>query len=387
MGTLQIPSSSQAPARRARLVFPLGVCVALAVVIVFGIWQRTHAAAALVRATEQAAITTVDVVHPSYDGAASALVLPGTAQAYLDTPIYARTSGYLKAWHFDMGARVRKGQLLAQIDAPEVDRQLMQARANLATAQANLNLAVITADRDERLLKTNGVSVQERDNAAAAASADRSIVESNRAEVSRLEQMQSFDRIYAPFDGVITARNTDVGALIDAGAGKELFHLGSTNKLRVFVAVPESWARLAQPGTHATLVTSEFPDRPFPCMLVRNAGAIDPQARTLLSEFDVDNGSGERFPGAYAQVHLKVPSGSSALMIPSNTLLFRAEGMRVGVVRDGRTQLVPIQIGHDYGSKVEVSSGLSAQDSVILDPSDSLIDGLQVRVHAVQVPK
>jgi RND family efflux transporter MFP subunit len=386
MGILQAPST-QTQKGRSSLAFFVGVCVALVLVIAGGIRQRRHAANALARATEQAAISAVDVMHPFYDGGADELVLPGTAQAYLDTPLYARTSGYLKAWYFDIGSRVRKGQLLAVIESPEVDKQLMQANANLTTAQANLNLAVITLKRDERLLKTQGVSEQERDNSGAAANADRSIVESNRAEVARLEQLQSFERIYAPFDGVITARNTDVGALIESGAGKEIFHLGSTNKLRVYVAIPENWSRLARPGTHATLVTAEFPDRVFPCTLVRNAGAIDPTARTLLSEFDVENATGELLPGAYAQLHLKVPSGSSPLMIPSNTLLFRSEGMRVAVVRNGRTQLLPIQIGRDYGAKVEVASGLTAQDMVILDPSDSLIDGLPVRVHAVQVSR
>lgn len=376
---------SVAAGSRIRILILIIVCLVLGCVIAGGIWQRTRAAAALGRATEEAAIAAVDVIHPRYDGSGGELVLPGTAQAFSDTPVYARTSGYLKSWHFDIGAHVRKGQLLAEIDAPEVDKQLMQARANLVTAQANLNLATITANRDERLLKTNAVSTQERDNANAAAAAGKSIVESNRAEVARLEQMQSFERIYAPFDGVVTSRTTDVGALIDAGAGKELFHVGSTNKLRVYVAVPQAWSRLARPGTHATLTLAEYPDQPFACTLTRNAGAIDASARTLLSEFDVENPAGVLLPGAYVQVHIKMESGSSsALLIPSNTLLFRSEGIRAGVVRNGHAQLIPIQIGRDYGSTVEVVSGLQPQDQVILDPSDSLIDGARVRVHAVQ---
>jgi RND family efflux transporter MFP subunit len=382
-------SKPQVGLARTRLLLLLIVCLLLAWVIAGGIWQRTRASVALARATERAAIASVDVVHPHYDGAGGELVLPGNAQAYLDTPVYARTSGYLRSWHFDIGARVRKGQLLAEIESPEIDKQLLQARANLATAQANLSLATITSNRDDRLLKTNAISTQERDNASAVAAADKAIVDSNRAEVARLEQLQSFERIGAPFDGVITARNTDVGALINAGSAssKELFHIGSTNLLRVYVAVPEAWSRIAHPGLQATLTLAEFPNQPFPCTLVRNAGSIDAAARTLLAEFDVENPSGQLLPGAYVQVHLKLPSGASPLMIPSNTLLFRSEGIRVGVVKDGRTQLVPIQIGRDYGSAVEVLSGLQPQDQVILDPSDSLIDGAPVRIHAVQEPK
>ncbi len=355
-------------------------------VIAGGIWQRMRAEAALTRATEQAAIAFVDVVHPRYDNSASELILPGTAQAYQDTPVYARTSGYVKKWYFDIGAHVRKGQLLAEIETPEVDKQLLEARANLATAQANLQLATITAERNERLHKTNGVSTQERDNSRAVATADKAIAESNEAEVARLEQLQSYERIYAPFDGVITARSTDVGALIDAGAGsaKELFHIGSTNKLRIFVSIPEVWSRFAHPGVHATLSLAEFPRRAFDCMLARNAGAINASTRTLLAEFDVGNSSGELLPGAYVQVHLKLPSNSLPLVIPSNTLLFRPEGIRVGVIKDGRTRLVPIQIGRDFGSAVEALSGVQAQDEVILDPTDSLIDGVPVRIHAVQ---
>jgi RND family efflux transporter MFP subunit len=382
-------SKPQAGIARTRLLLLLTVCLALACVIAGGIWQRSRASVALARATEQAAIASVDVIYPHYDGAGGELILPGTAQAYLDTPVYARTSGYLRSWHFDIGARVRKGQLLAEIESPEIDKQLLQARANLATAQANLSLATITSNRDERLLKTNSISTQERDNAGAAAAADKAIVDSNHAEVARLEQLQAFERIDAPFDGIITARNTDVGALIDAGSvsSKELFHIGSTNKLRVYVAVPEEWSRIDRPGVQATLTLAEFPNQPFPCTLVRNAGSFDAAARTLLAEFDVENPSGQLLPGAYVQVHLKLPSGASSLVIPSNTLLFRSEGIRVGVVRDGRTQLVPIQIGRDYGSAVEVLSGLQPRDQVILDPSDSLIDGVPVRIHAVQGPK
>lgn len=378
---------------RPRIASWLGLlligCLAIAYVVSGGIRARTQASVALAKSTEQAAVASVDVVFPRHDGSGGELVLPGNAQAYLDTPVYARTSGYLKSWRFDIGARVKKGQLLAQIEAPELDKQLLQARANLATCEANLNLATITANRDERLLKTNSISTQERDNAVAAVAAGKAVVESSRAEVARLEQLQSYERVYAPFDGVITARNTDVGALIDAGAGsaKELFHLGSTGKLRVYVAVPEAWSRIVRPGLHATLTLAEFPDQVFPCILVRSAGSIDPSARTLLVEFDVNNSSGQLLPGAYVQLHLKLPSDAAPLTVPSNSLLFRAEGVRAGVVKDGRAHLVPIRIGRDYGASVEILSGLQPQDAVILDPPDSLADGAPVRIHAAQESK
>jgi RND family efflux transporter MFP subunit len=383
-----VKAKREEPARsRAWLPLLAVVCLVLAYVVVGGIRKRAQAAVALAKATDHDAVAAVNVVHPRFESSGGELVMPGTAQAYQDTPVYARTNGYLKKWYFDIGARVKKGQLLAEIDAPEVERQLQKARANVATAEANLSLASITANRNERLLKTRSISTQERDNAVAAAAADQTIVESNRAEVARLEQMQSYERIYAPFAGVITARNTDVGALIDAGASKELFHVGSTDRLRVYVSVPQVWSRNARPGVQAGLTLAEFPDRVFPCTLARNAGAIDPATRTLLAEFDVNNPSGQLLPGAYVQVHLKLPSSVAPLTIPSNTLLFRAEGMHVGIVRNGRAQLVAIRIGRDFGSRLEVVSGLQPEDAVILDPADSLIDGTPVHVRATQEVK
>lgn len=360
--------------------------VIVALVIGGGIWQRMRAEESLVKATEVAAISTVDVIHPSLDATGNELVLPGNAQAYSDTPIYARTSGFLKAWNFDIGAHVRKGQLLVELEAPEVDKQLMQARANLATAQSNHDIATLIANRDQRLLKTNSISAQETENALAQATATKAIGEASAAEVARLEQMKAYQRIYAPFDGVITARNTDVGAVIDSGAGsaKELFHISKIDRLRIFVPIPEMWSRHARPGTKADLSLTEFPNRTFQCTLVRTSGSIETATRTLLTEFEVDNSSGELLPGSYVQVHLKLPTSASALTVPANTLLFRAEGLRIGVVKDGKTKLMPITVGRDFGTKVEVLSGVQADDSVILDPSDSLIDGLSVRVREVQ---
>jgi RND family efflux transporter MFP subunit len=364
----------------------IGVVV-LGAMIYYGIHTRTAAEARLSAATAEAAIPVVDVITPGPDAPAGALVLPGNTQAFTDSPIYARTSGYLNRWYADIGARVKKGTLLAEIDVPELDQQLRQARADLATAETNLSLADITSARNQALLTTHSVSTQERDNAVHAQAAAGSAVESNRANVARLEQLQSFEKIYAPFDGVITARTTDIGALVDAGANgqKALFHLGAIRKLRVYIAVPEVYSRAATSGLTAVLTLDEYPARTFSGTLVRNASAIDASSRTLLVEVDVDNPDGLLLPGAYVQVHLRLPAATRSVTIPANALLFRAEGLRVGVVRNDRAELVAITIGRDYGNALEVVSGLQTTDAVILDPSDSLSDGTPVRVRNRQV--
>src|SRR3984893_7569836 len=345
--------------------------------------DRVDAEEKLARTTLEAAVPSVTVIHPQAGAPNQEIVLPGYAQAFTDAPVYARTSGYLKAWRFDIGAHVRKGDLLAEIDTPEVDQQLRQARADLATAQANLQLAGITAKRNEDLLKTRSVSTQERDNADGALAADRAIVQSNEGNVARLEQLQSYEKVHAPFDGIITARNIDTGALIDAGSNspsKELFHLAAIDTLRVFVAVPEPYSSAAQPGATASLTLDEFPGESFHGRLVRNANAIDLASRTLLVEVDVDNPAGRLLPGAYPPVHLSLPSAVQSVTAPANTLLFRKEGLRTAVVRNGHAQLVPVTIGRDYGEKVEILSGLQPTDEVIVDPSDSLISGAVVRI-------
>jgi RND family efflux transporter MFP subunit len=284
-------------------------------------------------------------------------------------------------------AHVKKGDLLAEIDTPEVDQQLRQARAELATARANLSLAAITAERNENLLKTRSVSAQDRDNAQGALAADKAIVESNEGNVARLEQLQSYEKLYAPFDGIITARNTDIGALIDADANsplKELFHIAAIETLRVYVSVPEAYSRAAKPGATANLTLDEFPGESFRGTLVRNANAIDLSSRTLLLEVDVDNPTGRLLPGAYMVVHLTLPAAIQSVTLPANTLLFRKEGLRAALVRNGHAQLVPVTIGRDYGDKVEILSGLQTADEVIIDPSDSLISGTAVRVAGTQ---
>ena len=366
----------------------LGVAaLVLGVVIYLGIHQRAMAASNLGAVTERAAITTVNVVEPKSGASLDDIVLPGTTQAFIDTPIFARTNGYLKQWYFDIGAHVEKGQLLAAIETPEVDEQLGQARANLKTAEANEQLAQITATRWQNLLKTDSVSKQETDQAVQDLSAKKATVESMSADVQRLEQLQSYEKVYAPFSGVITARNTDIGALINAGAGgvpQELFHMAALNRLRIYIAVPEVDSAAAQNGAKATLTLDEFPGETFQGTIVRNSDAIDLNSRTLNVEVDIDNRDGRIRPGAYVFVHLKIPDKSknmaASLTIPANTLLFRSEGLRVGVVRGDRAELLPITIGRDYGSTVEVISGLKPTDHVIVNPSDSLTTGTPVRM-------
>jgi RND family efflux transporter MFP subunit len=367
------------------LLFGLAVVAGILVVGIYsGVRARSVADATLEHATADAAVSVVSVVSPKVSAPTQEILLPGTTQAFTDAPIFARTNGYVKRWYFDIGAHVKQGQLLAEIETPEVDQQLEQARADLETAQANLRQAQITADRWRALLETDSVSKQETDQAVSALSAMKATVDSNAANVRRLEQLQAFEKIYAPFDGVITARNVDIGVLINAGSnttsGRELFHMTAIHTLRVFVAVPEVYSRAARPGSTASLTLDEFPGRSFKGTLVRNANAIDPASRTLLVEVDVDNPSGELLPGAYVFVHLELPKQAASTTVPANALLFRAEGLQVAVVRDGRAQLVPVTIGRDYGTTVEIVAGLQPSDQVIVSPSDSLTSGTRVRI-------
>lgn len=362
----------------------VSTALVLGVVISWGIHSRVEAETQLQTLTNQAAVPSVEVMHPKAGAPAEEIVLPGTTQAFTDTPIYARTNGYLKAWYFDIGARVKKGQLLAEIDTPELDQQLQQARADYATAQANLQLAKTTADRWQFLVQSGSVSKQETDQAVSNLAATKAAADASAANVRRLEELQSFERIYAPFDGVITQRNTDFGDLIDAGAStqpKQLFHMASISKLRVYVPVPEVYAPAARTGASAVLTLDEYPGEAFHGTLVRTSDTIDPASRTLLVEVDVDNLSGKLLPGAYVFVHLKLPVKTRSVIVPSNALLFRREGLQVGVVRDGEAELVPVKIGHDYGSTVEIVAGLQPADAVILDPADSLISGTPVKIN------
>jgi RND family efflux transporter MFP subunit len=369
-----------------RGIFAFTVFMALPIgfVVHGGIGSRVNAEATLTRETDAAAIPSVAVVHPTFGSPSQEIVLPGNAQAFTDTPIYARTNGYLKAWHVDIGARVQRGQLLAEIETPELDQQLQQAEADVNSARATLEIADITNTRWQKLVAKRAVSLQEADQAKSDFVGKQAIVAASEANVRRLKQLQDFEKVTAPFDGVITARNTDIGALINAGpsagASMELFHLASIQQLRVFTPVPEVDAAAVQNGATVTLTQDAYPGEAFTGTIVRNANAIDQTTRTLNVEVDVDNPSGRLLPGAYIFVHFRRPGASRSVTIPSNTLLFRSEGLRAGVVRNGRVQLVPVTIGHDFGNTVEIISGLSVKDRVVVDPSDSLTSGTQVEV-------
>ncbi len=359
--------------------------VIVAAIVVAGVVPRLRAKAEVRAETDNLAVPTVNVIHPKRGSPQQEIVLPGNIQAFIDAPIYARTNGYLQSWYFDIGARVRKGQLLAVIDTPEVDQQLQQARADLNTAQANLRLSEITNNRYEGLKNTDSVAQQDVDNAHGDYAAKKATVDSAAYNVKRLEDLQSFTKIYAPFDGVITARNTDIGQLIDSGSAggpaKELFHVAATRTLRVFINVPQQYSVAAKPGLSADLTLAQFPGRKFPGKLVRTANAIGLASRTLLVEVDVDNTTGELLPGAFTEVHLKVPSDVPTFILPVNTLIFRAQGLQVAAVENGNTaKLVSIALGLDFGAEAEVVSGLTGQESIVVSPPDSIIDGEQVRI-------
>jgi RND family efflux transporter MFP subunit len=371
----------------------LGLAIALIVVaalLVSGILSRVRARTTLKAETAQVALTAVSVVSPKQTAPAEEIILPGNVQPFITSPIYARTNGYLKKWYFDIGAHVKQGQLLAVIETPEVDQQLQQARSNLATAQANLELAAITKARYQGLLKSNAVSQQDVDNTVGTYNANKAIVEADQAAVDQYGALVSFEKVYAPFDGVITARNTDIGDLINSGsnanAKTDLFHIAQPGTLRVYVNVPEEYSRGTKVGMTADLSLAEFPGRKFQGKLVRTADAINVTTRTLLIEIDVANPTGTLLTGSYAEVHLAVPTRASNFLLPVNTLLFRSEGLQVGVVRDGRVVLSAVTPGHDFGNQIEIVSGLKPNDKVIINPPDSIVTGQQVQIVQATLP-
>jgi len=373
----------------SRVILFLFTVVAVAVIVILGISSRRKANAQLSQETRELAIPTLTVVHPKRGAPQQEMILPGDMQPYTDAPIYARTSGYLKSRHVELGARVKAGQLLAEIDTPEVDQQLQQARSDLATVEANLRLAEITSTRYKDLMKTDSVSQQEVDNANGNYEARNTAAESAKSNVKRLEELQSFKKIYAPFDGVITARNTDIGALIDSGSGggpaRELFHIAAVNRLRVYVNVPQVYSPHIKSGLRAELTLAEFPGRHFDGIIVRDAGAIDTATRTLLTEIDVNNPSGELKPGGYVEVHFNLPSAVTTFSLPVNTIIFKSAGMQVATVKDGKTiNLVSITPGRDFGTEMEILAGLKGDESVVINPPDSLTNGEPVRVAQAQ---
>ena len=361
-----------------------GVAVALIVAVLlaaFGIVSRKTAATVLAERTQELAAPTVIAAPPAQGAPVDSFVLPGNVTALTESPIYDRTSGYLTRWYFDIGARVKKGALLAEIATPEVDQQLAQAEADLNTAQANANNARIQADRYTDLVKSNAVSRQDTDTLVNQATATAAAVRSAQANVERLHDLQSFEKVYAPFDGVITARNIDTGQLIDPGAGKELFHLQAIQTLRVYASLPQVYSNAVKRGSKIDLTFAEHPGKTYLGTLTRTSDAIDPASRTLLVEIDVDNHAGELLPGSLAQVHFKTPPAGPTFVVPAAALIFRKEGLRVAVVVNGNVaHLLPVVIGEDDGGSVQIVTGLSAGDRVIQDPPDSLIEGEKVTV-------
>jgi RND family efflux transporter MFP subunit len=371
----------------------LGMAIALilvAALFISGVWSRISDRKTLNAETAQVALTPVSVVSPKQTAPAEEIILPGNVQPFITSPIYARTSGYLRKWNVDIGAHVKKGQLLAVIETPEVDQQLQQSLSNLNTAKANLALAETTKNRYEGMIRSNAVSQQDVDNAVGTYNANKAIVEASQANVKQLEALQSFEKIYAPFDGVITARNTDIGDLINSGSTggvkTDLFHIAQPGTLRVYVNVPEEYSQGTKVGMTADLSLAEFPGRKFQGKLVRTAEAINMTTRTLLIEIDVNNPVGELLTGSYAEVHLKVPTQASTLLLPVNTLIFRSEGLRVGIVKDGKAVLSAVTPGHDSGDQIEIVSGLKPDDQVIINPPDSIVSGQRVQIVQATLP-
>jgi RND family efflux transporter MFP subunit len=386
------PSNHVGAGTRSRKSWLLLAIVVIVVggLLASGIWSRVRARTTLRAETARVALTAVSVVSPKQTAPAEEIILPGNVQPFITSPIYARTNGYLRKWYADIGAHVKQGQLLAVIETPEVDQQLEQSLSNLNTAKANLALAEITKNRYQGLLKSNAVSQQDADNAVGTYNANKAIVEANQANVKQLQALQSFEKIYAPFDGVVTARNTDIGDLINSGSSggvkTDLFHIAQPGTLRVYVNVPEEYSQGIKVGMTASLSLAEFPGRSFQGKLVRTAEAINMTTRTLLIEIDVDNPTGSLLTGSYAEVHMKVPSQASTLLLPVNALLFRSEGLRVGIVKDGKVVLSAITPGHDFGNQIEIVSGLKPDDQVIINPPDSLVNGQQVQIVQATLP-
>jgi RND family efflux transporter MFP subunit len=379
------PGEVRGRRRTMRLLAVTGVTmfILLVIVILLGIRARERAESKLRQNTNEAAVEEVVIIHPKQNSPIDEVVLPGETQPYINSPVYARASGYLVKWYHDIGSRVKKGDLLAVVDAPELDKQLDQAQADLETSKANSNIAKITSDRWQGLVKTRSVSKQATDQAIDNQRATEATVNSYAANQGHYSKLVGFEKIYAPFDGIITMRNTDNGWLIAAGLntpGQELFQIGQISTLRVFVAVPEVYSRAAHVGSKATLTLDEYPDQTFQGTVTRTSSSIDIASRTLNTEVDIDNSKGLLLPGAYVRVHLALPAQNHSVIIPSSTLLFRTQGLQVGVVRNNVAQLVPVSIGTDFGETVQITSGLGTSDDVIENPFDSLVSGTPVRI-------
>lgn len=383
------PEVEPAPPRKALMIVGLAVLVLLVAGAVTLVGKASHERA-LAKETERETIPTVAIVHPLAEKPDEELVLPGSLLAYEESPIYARTSGYLLAWYKDIGSRVKEGELLATIDTPEIDQELNQARANRQQVVAALELAKISADRWENLRKSDSVSAQEADQQTSGYRQAQANLAAADANVRRLEQLEGFKKVYAPFSGVLTKRNVDPGALINAGAGaagRELFDLARVSPLRVYTSVPQAYAPYIRVGEATYVTLQEFPGQKFSASVARTAEAIDTSTRTLLTEVDVPNKDGRLLPGSFGEVHFAVGVNMNKVTIPVNAMLFRAEGPRLAVIGpDNRVQLRPINIGKDYGTTLEILGGVTTSDQVVINPADSLEEGQQVNLAAAPSP-
>jgi RND family efflux transporter MFP subunit len=383
-------NAPHSPRSGKRLLWFLVIPMVLTASASFGIHARQQQSQQLAETTKSLEVQSVNVIHPQRGQSNSDLTLPGMLQAFSQSPIYARVDGYVRTWYVDIGAHVTKGQLLAEIDAPEVDQQLNQARAVLKQAETSLELAKTTAPRYQELIKTNSVSQQEVDQNNQNLAAQAANVQAATAAVSRLEQMQGFEKIVAPFDGVITQRKTDFGDLVNAGnagVGRELFQISQNSIVRVFVTVPEEFSQQVRTGTKASMDLTSVPNRHFAAAVTRTTDAIDANSRTLTVELDVPNPSGELLPGAYANVHFQLPLNVVPLVLPASTILFQAEGPQVGVVnRQSQVELRRVTLGHDFGDTIEVLTGVRQTDAAIANPPDSLTSGMRVTVQSSSGP-
>ena len=387
------PSQSESARTQSHRPWLIAGLVALGAIVVLtlGIRSRANAQATLRAVTNQMAVPSVSVVAPNPTAPSQEIVLPGNIQPFVTSPIYARTDGYLKKWYFDIGAHVKAGDLLAIIQTPEVDEQLSQARSTLATAQANLHLSQITRDRYQSLLAKHAVAQQDFDNANGGYAANQAIVDADMANVRHYEALVSFEKVYAPFDGVITARNTDIGDLINSGSSAapktDLFDISQTRTLRVYINVPEEYSQAMKPGqTAADITLAEFPGKRFPGKLVRTSQAINATTRTLLTEVDLDNPGATLLSGSYAEVHLQIPSQKTTFLVPVSSLIFRGEKLQVGVVQNGKVVITDITPGHDLGNEIEAVAGLKAGDQIIVNPPDSLVTGQEVKIVQATLP-
>ena len=365
-----------------RLPFLAGGALFIAIAVM-GIYSRTTLETGLQQRSNEAAQLIVSVIHPQKASTTIPLQLPGQTRAFIEAPIFAQTTGYLKKWYSDIGAKVKAGDVLAEIDTPQVDQQYNQARAQLKVAEAARDLAQVTLKRDQDLYNRRVIAAQDFDTAADTYRQSQATVNVDQASVNALQALEDFKIVRAPFDGIVTERDTDIGAYVPSGSGVQLFRMAQTSPLRVYINVPQTFARFVKERTQADLWLNELPDRKFPAHVTNTAGAIDPTSRTLLTELEVPNETGELLPGAYAQINLKLEGDTGFVTVPSNVLLFRSEGTAVGIVHpDGKVEIRKVLINRDLGDKLQISQGLSESDQVILNPSDGLIDGMNAKIAA-----